>query len=273
MRHFLLCMLLLPLASVAQKRSEPFDSALYYRQQLYQLERRVMDSMRVSPEYLHLADRVRNTEGLSPDFTAVTFFVDVAGADYDALNASIEQSGFKRFPNTAVRLGYGVGYQFDRIVFDMAFFAIGLRNHALKTGEKISTAFSGFFQTDLGYDLLPAKWINLYPYAGLSYRTSLLTYKKAVQFNNSFTDVTNIVVSSQNVRERSNKVGYQAGLGLDVVVSERRNQGWGVMLFVKAGTARTFGKELYNIEGVEYKPGIQYGNWITTFGLKLFDRQ
>jgi hypothetical protein len=272
MRPTLLFLLALPFFAGAQKPSTSSDSADYYRQQMYQLERTLLDSLRRSEQYIYLRDRAETVWRPSGDYTAVTAFFDVAGADYDKLNSSITQSGFDALPNTAVRLGYGVSYQFDRGMFDLAFFAFGLRNTTQKAGEKIVANFSGFFQFDLGYDLIAAKWINVYPYAGFSYRTSLLSYKKDPQLNSSFTDVTNIVVNDQSVRERCNKLGYQAGLGLDLVVSEQRRLGGGVMLFVKAGTNRIFGKEVYDIDGTEYKPGIQYGNWIATFGIKLFGR-
>jgi hypothetical protein len=271
MRPTLLLLLALPFLAGAQKPSVSQDSASYYRQQMYQLERTLLDSLRRSQDYVYLREQAEKVWRPSGDYSAVTAFVDVAGANYDKLNSTITQNGFKALPGTAIRLGYGASYQFDRGMFDLAFFAFGLRNTTQKQGEKIATNFNGYFQCDLGYDLIPAKWLNIYPYAGLSVRTSMLSYKKDPQFNSSFTDVTNLVVNDQSVKEHGTKLGYQAGIGFDVVVSERRNSG-GVMLFVKAGTARSFGKEVYDIDGVVYKPGIQYGNWITTWGIKLFGR-
>lgn len=272
MRQALLLILALPLFAGAQKPSVSEDSASYYRQQMFQLERSLLDSLRRSQQYVYLRDAAERTWRPSGDYTAVTAFIDVAGANYYKLNASITQSGFDPMGTTVGRVGYGMSYQFDRGMFDLAFFALGLRNTTKKQGEKIVGSFNGYFQCDLGYDLVAARWLNIYPYAGLSFRSSLLSYKKDPQLNNSFTDVTNIVVNDQSVKERCNKLGYQAGVGLDLVVSENRSGGHGVMLFIKGGTARIFGKEVYNIDGIEYKPGIRYGDWIATFGVKIFGR-
>ena len=59
---------------------------------------------------------------------------------------------------------------------------------------------------------------------------------------------------------------------MEIVTSSRKYSGGGI-LFVKAGIDKPFGGEKYKIKGRNYDPGISYGDWIVTIGVKFFGRR
>lgn len=276
MKKILLSLLIAsPLLLTAQKRNElrrSRDSASYYQGQASQLVRTAIDSIQQSEAYKELMEKAARFRKKSNNYGGFVFLADVFHSNYDKFNASIAQNGFDPLNPISARIGIGISNKSDGILFDMYFFAGGIENKSKKGNEKISASASNALVCDLGIDLLHSRVLSLYPYAGLSLRFSSLDYTKPVQVNNSFTNITDIIINDQTVRASSTKIGYQAGLGLDVIVSNP-GKGEGVIaLFAKAGTASAFGKEKYKIEGIKYDPAIKHGDWLVTFGVKMAGR-
>ena len=262
------------IASKAQElRRTPADSAAFYQRKMYQLQRKMFDSLRNSEEYKAARERVEYYKKKSDGYGSFVLFIDIAQADFSKFNSSITANGFTPMNGPVYRLGFGFSTKTRQTVVDFLLLAGGLRKEARKGQENIKAVFSSGVLLDIGYDLIKNQKLNIYPYAGLSMRTSDLYYTKPVTTNPSFTDISNLIINKQSAEGSSIKLGYQAGVGFDFVIPSSKNQLGGSIFFIKAGMNRPVGKEKYKIEGVRYDPGIEYGKWIVTTGVKFFGRQ
>lgn len=275
MRFIIIFLLLfVGLFSQAQEINKyPADSATFYQRKIAQLQRKVFDSLRNTEEYKATRERVEYYQRKSDGYGSFVLFVDMAQADFSKFNTSITASGFTPLSGSAYRLGFGFSTKARRTVVDFFMLASGLGKESKKGQETIETNFSSGILLDIGYDLIKNQFINIYPYAGLSMRTSDLTYSAPVQTNPTFTNISNLVVNKRSVEAYSSKLGFQAGIGFDFVVAKGKRELGGTMFFLKAGMNRPVGKEKYKIEGIKYDPGIEYGKWIITAGFKFFGRK
>lgn len=274
MRLFIITLLLIPLFSQSQERAGlPVDSITYYNREMRMLYRQTYDSLTQSDRYKAALEKIKYYESRSDDYGAFVIFGEVAAADYSTFNASIAADGFPPLNGPAYRFGIGVSNKSDRGIVDFNFFAFSFNKKSKKGDEKITSSFSNFLQFDVGYDLVKSQSVNIYPYAGLSFRGCDVEYSKPVQTNGSFTNISNIVLNKQSASAFSLKAGYQAGLGFEFVIHNSTNRLRGTMFFVKAGTNGHIGRENYKVEGIDYKPAIKYGNWIVTTGFKFFSRR
>jgi len=67
------------------------------------------------------------------------------------------------------------------------------------------------------------------------------------------------IIQKQGLTEVTKfNLSYQAGLGVDVVVSEKEG-GSGIMLFLKGGTDGIIGSRSWDIHGVKYDADIKQG--------------
>ena len=253
-------------------REYPVDSATFYQRKIAQLQRKTFDSLRNTEEYKATRERVEYYQRKSDGYGSFVLFTDVAQADFSKFNTSITASGFSPLSGSVYRLGFGFSTKTRRTVVDFFMLASGLSKKSKKGQETITTLFSSGVILDIGYDFIKKQAINIYPYAGLSMRTSDLTYSAPVQTNPTFTNISNLVVNKRSVEAYSSKLGFQAGVGFDFVIAKGKRDLGGTMFFLKAGVNRPVGKEKYKIEGIKYDPGIEYGKWIITAGFKFFGR-
>jgi hypothetical protein len=286
MRLFIVILLLLPLFSLSQKEStSKTDSVSYYNKQLQDLYRETYDSMRNTGIYKTATERLKYYERFSANYTSFMVFTELDAANFDKFNASIAIDGYSKISEPMIRYGIGVSMMNERIALDYSFFILGKPKSAKKGTEHIHTSFANILAFDLGYDLTKSRKINIYPYAGLSFRTGSIEYSKPVELNNSFTNISNLVQNNQSTTASYFGAGYQAGVGFDFVIAERQKRParfapaqsssgstGGIILFIKGGTNGRIGKERYRAEGIKYEPGIKYGAWMAQVGLKFFGR-
>lgn len=142
---------------------------------------------------------------------------------------------------------------------------------AKKNNETIKTAFSNYIQFEWGYDFIKSNKLNIYPYAGLGIRASTLRFESETGGNPNFTNVSNIVQNNKSFDEETTEAGYQAGLGVEYVITKKEQAG-GTLLFLKAGTNRPFKREKFDIAGIAYDPEFNHGELLFSFGFKFFGR-
>jgi hypothetical protein len=228
-----------------------------------------MDSVKNSEQYISLYKQLQHHRSRSNNYTGMSLFADIVHSDYDRFNESIAPGGFPAFNPISYRIGFGISSKHDRLMSDFYFGVLGINSRSKKGEEKITTSLSNLLQYDFGIDLLKSSVLSLYPYAGLSLRMSSLKYKKPAQTNPGYTNITNMVINDQNVSTSSLRLGYQAGLGLDVAIYNRPGEMSKTMLFIKAGTNGPVWRDAYEINNIKYKPGIRHGDWMITVGIKF----
>jgi hypothetical protein len=281
MKAILLLLVAAPLFVQAQKKKKdnPSDSIEHYNYELDRLKRQAIDSVFKSSEYKDAYDRLNYYASRSDGYNSFMIFAELADADFDELHKTIVPNGFERMNRTTSRVGFGVSSKHHRAVTDFAFFVGGFDNESTRGEETIKSRFSSALQVDFGYDLTKSTKINVYPYVGTAIRVSFISYSRSGTSNPNFTDISNININGSEIQENSTKLGYQAGIGFDFVFHQNWNRydngqrTSGQIIFIKAGTNGSFGKETYRINGIKYRPGIEHGRWIITVGFKFFARQ
>ena len=92
------------------------------------------------------------------------------------------------------------------------------------------------------------------------------------QVNSNPTSIVDIIQKQGLTEVTKFNLSYQAGLGVDVVVSEKEG-GNGIMLFLKGGTDGIIGSRTWDIHGVKYDADIIQGTWSLALGIKFFRRR
>lgn len=250
------------------------DSLRYYRTEQRKLWILTNDSLRRTEAYQSLTTKIDLLESKSKNYNSTVLFGEILHANFKSFNESIAQSGFEAMNPLSFRFGLGSSIKSNRNIFDIYFFVVGL-NHSSKNGNaQIKSALANAFQIDYGYDFIHSKRVSLYPYIGLSIRSSTLEYSNDVQTNPNFTNISNIVINDPKVQATSTRLGYQAGVGLDLVVAHDKVKGKpAVILFSKSGTNQTFSEDKFKIAGINYKPGIKHGDWLVSLGFKFIARR
>lgn len=265
----ILIIILLPAITFAQsKTTKEIDSIVYYQKQINLMWRSQRDSLINSAKYKLAKENIDRIRSNSENYGSFVIFTDILHSNLTSFNTSIKQSGFTEMQPISYRLGFGASSKNGNTMFDFYFVTAGFNSKATKGEETIKLSLSNFFQFDLGYAIIHSKSFNLYPYAGLSLRMSTLDYKKPIQVNNSYTNISNIIVNNQSIVSSSTKVGYQLGLGLDVLVSKNNTES-GTYLFTKIGINESIGKNKYSIAGIDYQPDIKQGDWLVSIGFKF----
>jgi hypothetical protein len=267
----LFALVLINTTTKSQKKET--DSLKYYQKQLDELYRVTIDSLKSTEEYMILEEKIdemrRRPKGYSKNYGGFVLFGDLMHADYAAFNRSIVQDGFTPLDEYTGRLGFGISTKNENLMIDFYFVSSSFRNRSTKGDEKIEAGLSNIFQFDLGYDFINSKVISMYPFAGLSLRTSTLKYSKPAQLNGGYTNISNILANNQSVDASSLRPGYQAGIGLDVAISGKKSKGAKTIFFTKFGTNRPIGRDRYKIHGIKYNPGIKQADWLVSFGFKF----
>lgn len=273
---FVLFMLLSSAVVNAQssKRTSVKDSLRIYQRERHQLWIVTNDSLRTTEAYQSLTEKIDRLESNSKNYNGTVMFGEIIHTNFKAFNESIAQSGFDAMSPLVFRFGLGSTIKSKRNMIDIYFFVLG-KNHSSKNGSaQIKSALSNTFQVDYGYDLIHSKRVSLYPYVGLSVRSTTLEYTNTVQTNPNYTNISNIVINDPKVQSTSTRLGYQGGVGLDLVIAHDQVKGKpAIILFSKFGTNRTFGEDKFKISGINYRPGIKHGDWLVTMGFKMIPRR
>lgn len=249
------------------------DSVRYYQDKLNTLIRNTNEALRNSADFIAIQQQIEELRSRSSDYSGTVLFTELMHADYGAFNESIAQNGFSPLNSSMIRFGFGASSKRNRWITDYYFFVAGLSTKTKKGEESIKTSLGSFLHFDFGYDLLHSKGIAIYPYAGISLRVSDLSYSKPEELNPGYTNITNLITNNQSASGSSLRLGYQAGLGIDMLLSSNKHTSGGTILFVKAGTNRPVGKDKYKIAGIKYEPGITQGDWLIAAGFKFIRKQ
>ena len=259
------------LSAVAQEQPtiRPGDSLFYYQRESGRLMRQVQDSLRNSEYYKTLQQNIARLRGKSQDFAGLVLVSGIQHTNFSDFNKSIVQDGFPEMDPISWQLGFGISSKTENIMLDMYFGVGGFETTSSKVEESITASFSNFFQFDLGYDLAPSRTINLYPYLGISFRISSLEYETPAQINPNYTNISNLLINDRSISASSSMLGYQAGLGLDFMLSHNDKRGTGHYFFIKAGVNRPVWADKYKMHDIKYDPNIKQGDWLISFGIKF----
>lgn len=297
MKTLLLLFLIIPLFVQSQRKNATHtDSIDYYTREIDSITRIALDSVYKSEAFKQANERRLYHAQRADSYSAFMIFGEMADADFDNLNRTIVPKGFAPLKGPVYRAGFGMSSKTNQFVFDLAFAAFGFTESSKNWPQKLTTNFNSVFQVDFGYDLTKSIDVNIYPYAGAAFRSTVLKYSRDGQTNSAYTDITDILNNEIDINESSTKFGYQAGIGFDFVISRRTNRRFrmkpadeespvseppprtkdpssGTIFFLKLGTNGAIGKSVYRIGNIDYRPGIHYGRWIVTAGFKFFGRQ
>lgn len=262
------------IVSAQSDRRKNDDSASYYSARLNSFWRTSQDSLRSSETYKSLTAKFEYFAEKSNDYSGFTMFFDFFHSDYRKLNALLAQDGFDPINDIGLRFGFGSSHKTGRAMIDMYFITAGINNKTEKGNESVKTSFHNAYQFDVGYDVLDARKVSLYPYAGLALRWSTIKYEKEGEANTIYTSIVNMRTDENNVRLSSFRIGYQAGLGLDFTVSQDKKGLSKSIVFIKGGINRPTWKDKYSGSGIKrYDPGIKQGDWMVSIGVKLVDKR
>ena len=261
---------IIPLFVTAQKREPtPKDSIKIYQKQLQKLWKNTYDSLRASENFKEVTGNIKRLRGNSQRYGGALIFMDIVHSDYTKFNQSIVASGFAPLKSNHIRFGFGVSNKSGKAITDFHFAVIGFNNKSKQGDEKIKTSLSSLFHFDYGYDLTKSDVVDIYPFLGVSIRTSNLNYEKPAEVNPNYTNISNILNNNQTTNSTSMKPGFQAGLGIDFKISSSKVNRASTILFTKFGVNRPFTVDRYKVESVNYKPEIRQGVWVLAFGFKF----
>jgi hypothetical protein len=269
-RQTLLLFLLLPSMVFAQiDERHIHDSLFYYQRETGRMLRQAQDSVRNGSQYRTYQEAIKRLGGKSQNYAGFVLFSGVQHTNFTDFNASIQQDGFEPMNSTTGLAGFGVSTKSQDIMLDMYFVVASFNTTSSNGEESITMNLTNVLQFDLGYDLIKSRPISLYPFVGISMRISTLDYNYPAQLDPNYTNISNLIINDRSAESSSVRLGYQFGLGLDLLISTSKKTGFGKYLFVKAGTNRPVWRDKYKIHDVKYDPDIKQGDWVISFGLKF----
>jgi hypothetical protein len=273
MRRFLLLFiiaspLLIKAQSPSQQKQET-DSVKHYQREIDQLSASIDDSLIRSHVYDSLTKAIKNLRKISNNYSGPAFYGDIVHTDFGGFNNTLVQNGFAPMNDISGRIGFGWSAKNNRIILDLYIFTASFNTKSTTDSETIKLSLSNFLQFDLGYDLLNSKTISIYPYAGISVRSSEMKFSSTADPDSGFSHITNIVSGHHNTYAVSTRIGFQAGIGFDYTVATSKDQLMKTILFTTIGVNRPIGEDKYEIEGTDYTPGIKQADWLVTVGVKF----
>ena len=224
------------------------DSIEYYNNELILLNKAYNESLTNSPEFISLNQNLKRLSVASDNYKALAIYTGIFSANMEKFNAD---NALNNFPAISGPIPLG-------------------KKSAIEN-EYIKTHMSALFQFEWGYDFIKNNAVNIYPYAGFGLRATNLEYKSQEQPNPGFNNLSDISAGNKSVKGDMTRLGYQAGVGLEYVLTQKNSMG-GALVFFKAGTNRPFTNKPFTFEGLEYDPGFKYGEWAITAGFKFFGR-
>jgi hypothetical protein len=262
------CIALLLLSSSLLAQA-PVDSGRYYQKQLAELHKAAHDSLYATATYRQLNSAYQSYQRRSTNYFSLMLVGEIMHNRYAAFNQSLALSGFPAMNPLMYRIGIGYSARTGNAHFDFLFGLAGIPNRSRKGDETVRASVTNVLQFDIGYSTLRGKGFSLYPFAGLSLRNSMLQYQRKGTGNASFTNITDISTNSQEITTNSNRLGYQAGLGLDILVGRNDQKLTRTIFFIKGGVNKPVWKDRYKVNGIAYQPNIDHGDWTLSTGLKL----
>jgi hypothetical protein len=265
-------MLFIALQAAAQSQKTVSDSINYYNRKILAIEQRVSDSLDHSQPYHYYMQQKIYWEGLSKNrkYTGLSYFNELAGADYGAFNRRIEQEGYAHFGGPLYRFGLGLSHMTNSgWVFDLNFFVWGIDKSSGNGPQIITTGFTEYGQLDVGYAVFSSRKFDIYPYAGLSLRSSDFFFSRPRRGGSTYNDIVGVDQGNGDIKATAVSPSYQAGASFEWIAFAAADRKFGTIVFLKAGTDGVFGHETYKIEGIKYDPGITYGNWGVALGIKI----
>ncbi|TCJ14342.1 hypothetical protein EPD60_10110 [Flaviaesturariibacter flavus] len=228
--------------------------------------RQKTDSLYNTDEYRALRDSARNASVRQRRYSGGSIFSGVIHSDVSTINTALTTSGFPALNEYSALIGFGWNARSGQVLTDFTLLA-NFGSRSKKESEKYTIGGGDLLRLDIGYDLLRSDKVALYPYAGLGWRISWIRY--------NFEDLTkpNLLIESARtpleLTARSSRVGYQAGLGLDLRIGQSKD-GWrSTFLFFKGGINGAIGGEKYKVEGRGYHPPVQPYDWEVQAGFKF----
>ena len=261
-------LLLSPFVGFSQKNDKPTDSANYYRKATMKAQKAAFESLKQTTlykDYLAFSKRKNNYSGMSLFATAVQ-------SDYGQFSKELAAGGFPQLNTMGYGLGFGAATKSAHVIFDFYFATTTFESTSKKGAETIGSSLANFLQLDLGYDVLNSNRCSIYPFVGISARSASLRYSNKGTPNPTPTGLATLVIGDKNVYANSVRLGYQAGLGIDLKLSDGKNGENPILIFAKAGINRPFWKDTYKTNGVSYDPDIDKGNLNIAFGFKFTSR-
>ncbi|HLP39545.1 hypothetical protein [Lacibacter sp.] len=256
----------------AQFREEKIDSVEYYRVQLQQMYQANRNALINDSNYKNLQNKLSRLTLQSDHYNAFVIYTSVSSADFSKFNADNALSGFPAFSGNMVGFGIGMSRKRKRRIFEINFGMVSLTKKAKKDSSEIKTGYNHITQFEFGYDLIKDKRINLYPYVGFGLREINISYNTPYRRNSNPGNITEVVSNNQSVGGSQFGLGVQAGIGLDVLITNK-NRGNGTILFMKAGTNQLLiGKRSFKLDGFEYDPKLKYSNVVIAAGIKFFGK-
>lgn len=251
-------------------RKVPKGSIAYYEQQLSDLRGDAMLAVQATEPYKNLMDTLKLLRAASDNYRSLSLFYQGVQCDYATFNKSIAADGFTPFSSYRSRIGIGMSRKKNRRIFDLHFFVIGIADKSYSETASIKTNFSSMLDLSWGYDLLKSSNFSLYPYLGVGFRSSSIKYSAPVETDNSYTNLTNIIIQNKSVEAYKTVPCYLAGIGFDAHIERSQDRMSGTILFLKIGTNNTFRKESFKIHDTNYAPGYRQGDVCVSLGLKLY---
>jgi len=263
----LICIFVVTSTSFGQGTGLPTDSTTYYQIRISQQMRAARDSVMNSEEFKVNQEGLKRHKRKLYCYKAFTFGLEVAHNDYTGINGQLKDAGLKDLSDVMIRVGFGLSSKSGRLMNDLYFGNIGISNISKQDSGTFSSSLMNFFQYDIGFDLLKSEQFSIYPYAGLSYRLSTIKYESPKVIDPSYTNITEIVVNNQSYHATSRRLGWQAGIAIDMTVSrEPTNK---TILSLKFGTNRPFKDDTYKIHGLNYTPTGVQANWFVSLACKI----
>jgi len=270
---FTLIILSLFISFAASAQSRDRDSVEYYQHRIGRIYRAALESLSKSDSVDYYRKHLQRALRRSRGYSAFSVSTAIGDADFRTLNKAIAKDGFGPVSGPVWGIGIGFSVKADNGGrFEFNFFTLGIDRKSTKGDEKIKANYGSFFQAQLGCDIVNTRVFSLYPYVGLSARLSSLEYSKPQVVNPNWNSIASIVQNNQSVLTSGTHLSYQAGLGMDLLLTKSDRLG-GIIFFGKFGTDGIFGHENYTIDDVKYSSGIRYGAWETSFGFKFFGRR
>lgn len=268
---YVILYLFLSSAVAAQSRNQVSDSINYYQKQLGKLYKASRDSFYNNAEFKEVSEKIRSLKIRTDDYSAFMLHTSFNSIDFTKFNSDNFRSGFNAFSGNMYSIGIGFSGKKKRQIFDFEILSIGIRKKEKKEMESISINSTPVFFMTWGYDIVKSRKLNIYPYVGIGLAGLDLKYESPATLNDTFSNITTIVVNDRSIIASHLPLSYKVGLGIEYVLSDKSNSG-GTIFFCKAGTTRPFRKRGFDIEGIDYDPTFKFGELNLSVGFKFFGR-
>lgn len=256
----------------SQFREEKIDSITYYQKQIQQMFDASRKSVINDTNYKSMRLNLNRLAKKADQYGAFVIYTSVSSADFSKFNADNALSGFPAFKGNMVGFGIGMSRKRNRRIFEINFGMVSLTKKVDKDSSQIKTGYNHITQFEFGYDLIKDRRINLYPYVGFGLREINLSYNTPYRRNSNPRNITEVVQNNQSVGGSQFGLSAQAGIGLDIVLTNINHTG-GTILFAKAGTNQLLiGNRKFKLDGFEYDPQLKYSNLVIAVGFKFFGR-